>query len=461
MLRSPAKAATAAQTTTVTKGTVSATVSASGNAESATNLGISFGGCTGVLTSVKVQPGSTIKIGQVLATANTDNAAQAVSDARDSLNAAESSQAQSVQQAQTQYDNALASRELDLNQAQAAIDSAQKAYDSANAAQKSSAQQSLTQAKNQYASSKLKDDQNVASAQTSLTQAQSSSTQQAQAVTTAQQNLDDAKATLASCTLKSPVAGTVVTVNGTVGSSPGSGSVASSSSSSSSSSSNSSANSSSSNSSNSSSTSSAATVSPSSGFITVADLKKITVPASVSESDIGGVKVGDAASITFAALTSSNGAAQDGVTTNSSGTTVAGKVTHVDLTSTVSSSVVSYGVTVTLDAVPADLRLGQTASVTITTASKDNVLRLSTSAITSRGSTKTVTVVDGATRSVVEIETGITGNGMSEVTSGLTEGQVVEIPTTSSSTSSLLGGSGSLGGGLTRGGFGGPLGGAQ
>ena len=87
-------------------------------------------------------------------------------------------------------------------------------------------------------------------------------------------------------------------------------------------------------------------------------------------------------------------------------------MTEVDQTSTVSSSVVSYGLTVTLTTVPANLRLGQTATMTITTASKTNVLRLSSSAITTVGPLKTVEVQDGKTTQRVTVTTGLTGNGI-------------------------------------------------
>jgi multidrug efflux pump subunit AcrA (membrane-fusion protein) len=173
-------------------------------------------------------------------------------------------------------------------------------------------------------------------------------------------------------------------------------------------------------------------VSSSSGFITLSDLTAIVIPASVTESDIGAVKVGDAASITFAALTDAN---------DPNGTTVAGKVSEVDLTSTVTSSVVDYGVTISLSSVPSTLRLGQSATVTITTASKSNVLRLSSSAITTLGTRKSVTVQSGKTTSTVVVQTGVTGGGMTEITSGLTAGETVVLPsTTTTSTSSLLGG---------------------
>ena len=100
------------------------------------------------------------------------------------------------------------------------------------------------------------------------------------------------------------------------------------------------------------------------------------MPASVTESDIANVKVGDAVAVLFAALTDAD---------DPNGTTVQGTISEVDLTSTVSSSVVSYGVTISLTSPPADLRLGQSATATITTSSKQNVLRVASNAITTVG----------------------------------------------------------------------------
>jgi hypothetical protein len=168
-------------------------------------------------------------------------------------------------------------------------------------------------------------------------------------------------------------------------------------------------------------------------------MTKLEIPASVTESDIGAVKVGDPASVVFAALTDAN---------DPNGTTVAGVVSEVDLASTVSSGVVSYGVQISLTSPPANLRLGQSGNVTITTSSKQNVLRLSSTAITTLGRTKTVTVQHGTADQIVTVTTGVTGNGFTEITSGLTSGETVLLPSATTSTSTLLGGNtGSLLGG--------------
>ena len=167
------------------------------------------------------------------------------------------------------------------------------------------------------------------------------------------------------------------------------------------------------------------------------NMDDLVIDTSVSEADVASVKVGQSASVVFSALTSP---------TNPSGTTVAGKVTAIDPTSTVTSSVVTYGATVTLVNPPATLRLGQTGTVTVTTASKTNVLYVSTTAITTTGVGKTVTLSSGGTTRTVRITTGVAGDSTTEVTSGLTAGQTVVLPTTTTTTTN--GGIPGVGGGF-------------
>jgi multidrug efflux pump subunit AcrA (membrane-fusion protein) len=153
----------------------------------------------------------------------------------------------------------------------------------------------------------------------------------------------------------------------------------------------------------------------------MANMADLVIDTSVSESDVASVKVGQSASVVFSALTSA---------ANPSGTTVTGKVTAIDPTSTVTSSVVTYGATVTLVKPPAGVRLGQTGTVTITTAHKTNVLYVSTTAITTTGVGKTVTLSSGGTTRSIRITTGVAGDSTTEVTSGLSAGQTVVLPTT-------------------------------
>jgi len=163
------------------------------------------------------------------------------------------------------------------------------------------------------------------------------------------------------------------------------------------------------------------------------------VTADVAEADASSVKIGQVAAVTFSATS----------------TTVSGHVTAVALQGTTSSNVVEYPVTVALDSVPATARPGASVSLVITTGSRSNVLALSSSAVTTVGNTHTVTVLRNGTQQIVPVTIGLVGNSTTQIVSGLSAGDVVVIPT--ATTSSSTGGFPSLGGG----GLGGGLGGAR
>jgi len=115
------------RTTTVTGGDVTATISISGNVESASTLDVDFP-IGGELTEVKA--GQTVKSGRILAGIDSTDAQEALQDAEESL-----------EPSQKEYDDASEGRsqaevrldELNLDSAQDTVDSAQSAYDSAKA----------------------------------------------------------------------------------------------------------------------------------------------------------------------------------------------------------------------------------------------------------------------------------------------------------------------------------------
>ena len=65
---------------------------------------------------------------------------------------------------------------------------------------------------------------------------------------------------------------------------------------------------------------------------------------------------------------------------------------------------------------------------------------IASTAITTVGRIKTVTVQQGTATQIVTITTGVTGNGETEITSGLTAGETVLLPVATTSTLNLLGG---------------------
>ena len=165
----------------------------------------------------------------------------------------------------------------------------------------------------------------------------------------------------------------------------------------------------------------------------LSSLSNLQVTTMVAEADAAKVALGQPATVTFPALT----------------TSTKGSVTAMDLASTVTNNVVEYGVTVTLDSPPTGLRLGQTASVSITTGTKASVLYVPSSSITTVGPLKTVTLRKAGKDTPTTVQTGFVGDSGTEITSGLAEGDVVVLSASS----------GGTGGGFTfpGGGFGGAI----
>ena len=327
---------------------------------------------------------------------------------------------------------------LDTGDAQDAVDEAQDAYDAAV--------DDYDDAKTAYADAQSASGTGATGSQGGSsaggsTVTASTVTQAKEKVTSTRSALDDAEEALSGTTLTAPIAGLVTAVNGTVGASSGSSSGGSSSG-------------------GQSSGAVGSTTASSSAFVTIADTSAYPVAASFAEADIAALAVGQAATVTFPAV--------DGVT----GTA---KVTTIAPTATTSNNVVSYAATITLDALPDGIRIGQSAQISVTTASATNVLGVPSAAVTSSGTgdaaTHSVTVVaDDGTRTRTTVEIGVQGDSTTEITSGLTEGQKVLISVdtaTGSGTSGTtqrgtggFGGAGGFGGGAGGGGgFGGGAGG--
>jgi len=246
-------------------------------------------------------------------------------------------------------------------------------------------------------------------------------------VTQGELAVDEAEAAVTGTVLRAPMAGTVVAVNGTLGSSS-----SGTSSSGSSSGGGPSADGSSSSSSLSSSTSS--------GFIDLANLSKLQVTAAFAEADATSLKDGQAATITWNAL---------------SGTTQTGKVVAIDPQATTANNVVTYGVTLSLDKVPTGAKPGQTVSVSVVTGEVADAVYVNAAAVTTVGNRHTVTVLAGGVQEIRAVEIGLEGDQATQITSGLTAGEQVVITTASSTTGSGTGGfpgGGGLQGGLTGGG---------
>ena len=473
-----ASAATVSRTLAVSKADLSAVATASGNVSPASTTVINAQNCTGPIAAVNAAIGQQVSAGQVLVSIDPTNAQNALTVAQAQLDAANAQAAQQQASAANQAAsanqglvNAEQSAALDASQQSAAVSSAQNqvaadntalttAQNNANAqpsnqqyqsalssaqAQLAKDNQALAQAQNQQASGALKDKQQVATAQTQVNAAASSASP-ATNTTAAQIAVDTAQKNLSACSLTAPVAGTVTAVNAVVGGNAGSGSSGSSGSGSSNGASGSGSAGSAGSGQSASSGSSA-----SSGLVTISDTAHLEVVASFAESDISAMKVDDDAVFTFPAL-------KPDTSDTASTAPVTGKITAIAQTATTTNNVVSYPVTVSITNPPAGLRLGQSANISVTTATASEALVVPTLAITTTGARQSVTVIQNGTPTAVRVTTGISANGRTQVLTGLAEGDQIELPAISSSldtTSTTRTGAGGFGGFGGAGGSGG------
>jgi HlyD family secretion protein len=162
------------------------------------------------------------------------------------------------------------------------------------------------------------------------------------------------------------------------------------------------------------------------------------VTTTVPVTEIGNVKLSDPATV-----------APDGSTS-----ALDGKVVSIGVMPTTSGSTTVYPVVIGLTGTPSGLRNGAAASVTITLNHVADALAVPTSAIRTAGggAVHTVTVVSGGKTSTVPVQVGATGPDLTEIKSGLQEGQQVMLadlsqPLPSNTTNRGFGGGGGLGGG--------------
>jgi multidrug efflux pump subunit AcrA (membrane-fusion protein) len=396
---SPATTSAQERTVTVARGVIQSTVSGSGNLEPANQADVDFA-ASGEITHIYVKAGQHVGRDELLARVDPDAAKVA-----------------------------LAQAEATVQSAQDALDQAETAASTTTTTTASAATGASATSSSGSGSSGATSTMTVAAAQASLDSAQLS-------VTSAEKDL-------AATTLRAPMAGTVTAVNGDVGTTVGGSSSSSSSSSS--------------------SGSGDATVtgglggggasttsssSSSSSFITLAQLSRFKMQVSLSESDIGSVKVGQPATVTVNAASGEKFAArvsQIGVLSSSS--------------SSGTSSAVSYPVTLTLDQTSGHLKAGMSATADIVTS---QVTGIAVPSQALSGSTVTVEAADG-TQSTQGVQTGVVGDSTTQIVSGLKVGDKLVVQSAAAAQGAAAGGTNQLnnaigsrlGAGGLSGGFGG------
>jgi HlyD family secretion protein len=246
----------------------------------------------------------------------------------------------SVAKAEASLANTIAAQTASLQNAQNAVDSARAALSSQVAAAAQSTAGS-TQA-----------DIDAATAQVANAEA---------ALNTAQNNL-------AAATLVAPSAGTVASINDSVGQFVGSGN--------------------------------------SNSLVTLTDLSAPQIEAQVSEADIGKIQSGQKATFTVSAYPAR---------------TFNGTVATIEPAGTTTSNVVTYTVSIAVD--PSDVHLlpGMTATVTIVTQEAHELVTVPTSAVHDR----TVNVLRNGHSVPVQVQTGISYGIQTQIISGLQPGDQV------------------------------------
>ncbi|MHB1132722.1 MAG: efflux RND transporter periplasmic adaptor subunit [Chloroflexota bacterium] len=150
--------------------------------------------------------------------------------------------------------------------------------------------------------------------------------------------------------------------------------------------------------------------------ITIVDPQAVRIDATVDESDVSKVVTGQAAQVTFDSL---------------AGQIFPGKVTAVAPVATVQQGVVSYLVSLQFDTRGRTFPTGLTASVSIITEQKNDVLLVPNRALRTENRQRVVSLQgEGGTVASRPVRVGLSNDQFTEITEGLREGEVVVIPTT-------------------------------
>jgi HlyD family secretion protein len=223
--------------------------------------------------------------------------------------------------------------------------------------------------------------QTVQSAESALAAKPADLQSAANSVATAQAGVDTAKTNLDGATLRATVAGVVQTINGTVGE--------------------------------------PASTSTATPVILVANTGTVQLHGTVGESDVSKLKLGQVANLTVDAL---------------SGQKMTGRVVSLDPVATIQSGVPVYGIDIAVDVPAAGLKAGMSGSAAVILASKSNVLMVPNTTIRTISGQRGVQVLKDGEIVDTAVTFGLANDTVTEVVTGLAEGDVVVIPTVRATT---------------------------
>ena len=220
---------------------------------------------------------------------------------------------------------------------------------------------------------------------------------QAAAVTQAKENYQEALDNLEQATLKSPIVGTVLAINASVGEqvagtgSSGAGGQSTS---------------------GTGQTSSSATSSSSNNFMVIGDLSKLQVEASVDQVDIPKIAKDQNITITLDAM---------------SGTEFKGKVVNIDPIANNTQDVITYNIKTSIESPDPKIQLGMTADLKIDLGEHKDALLVPNLAVRSQDGSKVVQKMIDGTPTDVTVEVGLSDEENTEITSGLLEGDEIVV----------------------------------
>ncbi len=433
--------------TAVTTGNLTVSVAGTGPVQAGAIYNLNFTTSSAQIQTIKVHVGQQVKKGDTLATVDPTTLKDAIAQAQNTVNAA-----------QTSLNNAYSSQSSTNSQESTAINVAyineQNALKACTTTPTSGGGGGVTATPTP---TPTPDPQTIANCETlakdqysqAVNQANSSVNNAGNQVTSAQQQLTNAQTVLktaqdnlTSATLIAPSDGVIESINGLVGETPGSGSGSGS--------------------------------SGSSAFMVLVDASTLNVAAQISEANIASIAVNQPVTFTVAAYPSQ---------------TYRASVASIDTLGTTTSSVVSYLVNLAVDMQSigtSHVYPGMTATVSITTAERIGALLVPVAALSFEAtalqdkeitrSQLTALVAGGQTTTtggsrgiVIELKngklvpvlvtTGLTNGQYTEIVSGVQEGTQLVTSQTGGRTTTTTTTSGSSTGGGTGGGFGGGRGG--
>ena len=158
-----------------------------------------------------------------------------------------------------------------------------------------------------------------------------------------------------------------------------------------------------------------------SAFIVLTNTQSLVLHGTIGESDVAKLKLGQVANLTVDALT---------------GQKMTGRVVSLDPVATIQSGVPVYGIDIAVDVPGNGIKAGMSASASVILASKQNVLTVPNTTIRTVSGQRGVQVLKDGEIVDTAVTFGLANDTVTEVVSGLAEGDVVVIPTVKATSSS-------------------------